>query len=399
MDAGEPGRGDHARRAAIVMAVALAAILVAAVIYLRPPASPVKRILVGGVQSPTPQWLPGQVMATYDFVSPKLGWSLVTEYQVTTQARFWVFSTTDAARSWRQQFSGTCGSFGAVPSLQFFDRKNGFFSDCAPMQVFRTVDGGAHWASISLPAYSPSLLVTFGDPADGWLATFSTETALVTNFLSTTDGGRTWIPLPVPPVPSATSKGGQDNLEFRSRLEGWMGVAGPDTPTVASTNDGGLSWQPHVLPTTEFQKLSSAEVVLLPGSGVMATTFDHFGNPVAFTSVDGGATWQKLASPPGGTDYTDFRFADATHWWAMHSGILYKSADAGLTWNQAFIALDSYDYQLQVIDQNHAWAQLTSVLPGPPGPGNVAVVDSGLAMTSDGGVSWTYVHTPQPRLS
>jgi hypothetical protein len=400
VDAGDAGRVDRARRAALVIALAVTAILVAGVVYLHPGGSFQRRILAGGVQSPTPDWLPNQLHATYDFVSPKLGWSLVWESQVGSANPFWVFSTSDGARTWRQEFSGSCASEGAGPWVQFFDRSNGLVSECTPMEIFRTADGGAHWMQVSLPPY-PGDLVTFRNPLDGWFLSSSldpaTLNASITHFLSTRDAGRSWTTLPLPPVPARTTyatnlfvKGGVFNVAFRGPLQGWLGLDGTRSPVVDSTSDGGLSWQPHALPFAGLQKSVSATVVLLPGAGVMVTTNDHFGPSVAFTSDDGGSSWQQLAPPPGSTEYSSYQFVDANHWWVMRNGTLFKSSDAGQAWSQAAQILDGWDYQPTIVDAAHAWAALAQTS---------GALGGGLAMTSDGGLHRNYVKVPQPKLT
>ena len=409
MDAGEGGRVDRTRRAAVVIGIALTAILLAGLVYLHPAGSSQRRILPGALESPSPPWLPDQVAATYDFISPATGWSVVSEFQVTSAMRFWVFGTDDGATTWRQQFGGTCESIGAS-WVHFFDRRNGMVSECSPAQVFRTVDGGAHWTSLPVAAYSPDF-VSFSDPLDGLLASAAPQPSTAVSLLSTVDGGQSWRALPLPSGFSPdlntvqSGKGAGASLEFDGRYLGWLGVAGTQVATVYSTADRGITWSVHLLPLPVLTPAQgkaffagwSTQVVLLPAHRVLVLAWDAIGDSFAFVSADEGSTWAQLPLPPGSTLYTDYEFVDATHWWAMRNGTLFKSDDAGQTWHQSGLILDGFDYAPAIIDGDHAWAELTSVLH--LAPGTSAQVQQGLAMTSDGGLHWTYVNVPQPRLS
>src|SRR5690242_3738310 len=91
--------GDRARRGTVVIAAAVATMLIAGFIYLRgapPPAHPA----AGSTTFPT---LTGPYAATYDFLTPSLGWALVVDYSI-LNTQFWVFKTVDGASRWRQQF-------------------------------------------------------------------------------------------------------------------------------------------------------------------------------------------------------------------------------------------------------------------------------------------------------
>jgi photosystem II stability/assembly factor-like uncharacterized protein len=132
-------------------------------------------------------------------------------------------------------------------------------------------------------------------------------------------------------------------------------------------------------------------VTLLPGTGVIAFV-DGDGQSAAYTSFDGGSTWRLIAPAPGESIYSQFVFQDAFHWWAMRFGALWKSADAGQTWKQVGQQLDDWDYRPQLIDAKHAWAELFASVSTP----RQTLPTFGLAMTSDGGLHWIQVNTPQP---
>jgi photosystem II stability/assembly factor-like uncharacterized protein len=287
--------------------------------------------------------------------------------------------------------------------IQFFDSKRGVIAMGNPGQLYRTGDAGTHWDSVPLPAYQANQ-ITFTDPSHGWLIAFEPDpnprpiiggyTGQLGHFFATTDGGSTWAELAWP----WASANGIAGVQFRRVGDGWRG-AGASEPTVYSTVDGGASWQPHVLPRIALASPDPALkpnfafntfVHLLPGAGVMVITAypnnSAYSSPTftAYTSLDGG-TWRSVEPPPGSTAW-DFAFQDSSHWWAMPAGTLWKSSDAGRSWQKVSQQVDDWKYQPQTIDAKHAWAVLYPTSAKAPG--------TGLAMTSDGGLHWTQVNTP-----
>jgi photosystem II stability/assembly factor-like uncharacterized protein len=393
------GMSRRARRAMPLIAAALTAIVVAGVIYLHPslPAAPAK----APAKVTKPLLLSNQYSATYDFVTPSVGWAFVL-YRLSGPALFSVYSTSDAAKHWSKQLTASFATQG-LTWIKFFDRAHGVITIGSPGVLYRTADGGAHWEQLRLPPYSPTS-ITFSDPLHGWLIGVSdSNSADARHFFATVDGGSSWTELPMPRWVVGGGKGGVGGeLQFRRPSEGWLG-AGADLPTVYSTIDGGTSWQPHALPNQLPPSLQTGgkpippgaaysfitSVDLLPQVGVIAF-FDHYyGQGVAYSTFDGGSTWRSLAPPPGETTYSDFVYQDAFHWWAMRFGTLWKTSDAGQSWKQVSQQTDDWDYRPQVVDAKHAFALLVG------SPGN-QVPGTGLAMTSDGGLHWRQVDAPQP---
>jgi photosystem II stability/assembly factor-like uncharacterized protein len=392
---GDARLNPRARRAILLI---LAAVLVTAgtsVVYLKPSLLP---HAVGPARAVGPALLSSDYQATYSFLTPSLGWALVAETTIATP-RFSVFKTTDTAKHWKRQLIRNLNQAGLDSFMvQFFDPSHGVIAIGSPTEIYRTSDGGAHWALVKTPTYLHSFFAP-ADPVHGWLLGWTSQpNESLPNLYSTSDGGDTWTALPQIGDRYGMAREGP-KLSFRNPREGWFGASAA-APTVYESTDGGLSWQPHTLPsnldpnlcpTTPAGALGpfSTYLSLLPGHGVVAILNDYCAHVEGYTSVDGGATWRALASPPGATSLWDFAFQDSSHWWAMRSGELWKSADAGLSWKLISQQTDNLDYFLHVIDAKHAWAELFSSAPsGAPG--------AGLAVTSDGGLHWSQVSTPTP---
>ena len=384
-----------------LMAGALGAIVVVGIIYLHPAFPGSHSVLRAATTASPPPVVPERYLVAYDFLTSAAGWALVEDGS-TAAPRFWVFKTSDAARHWQRQLTGSASSPNAGPlKIEFFDRNNGLIALGGTEGVYRTGDGGNHWTALTMPSFSYSSL-SFSDRLHGWaLGTVLSGDPRISSsqFFSTFDAGDHWVALPQPPTWEFTAKGGFSNFAFRGPSEGWMGGYAQGQAVVYSTIDAGNTWQPHALPVTSAKgglaqgspPLLGSSVYLLPGAGLLAVAEDLNAGQVGLTSFDGGTTWRRLAPPPGNAGYGDFVFQDASHWWVMHFGVLFKSSDAGMSWQQISLQLDDWDYVPQVIDAKHAWAQMVGVVPG-----LAASPGTGLAVTADGGVHWTPVHVPIP---
>src|SRR6266567_9353347 len=145
---------QRTRQRLIVIVAAVAIIAGAGLWYLRPEAptsTPTGPVVPAAFRTMT-----GPYSATYDFITPSLGWALIVEHN-TRSTRFFVFKTTDRATHWRKQYVGQAE--GDVTHLHFFDARNGFLYAGVP---YRSTDGGDHWQRVSVPGRDVS--VTFASP-------------------------------------------------------------------------------------------------------------------------------------------------------------------------------------------------------------------------------------------
>src|SRR2546423_5575153 len=126
----------RARRALPLMAGALAAIVVAGILYLHPsfPPSSTTRVAMA---VPSPPVLSALYSATFDFVTPSIGWTLVVD-SLNKPQHAYVFRTTDGANHWQQQFVSSSSQFSILSGIQFFDRNRGLIYFGSPGHLYRT---------------------------------------------------------------------------------------------------------------------------------------------------------------------------------------------------------------------------------------------------------------------
>jgi len=390
----QPILGGRSRRALTLIAVALGAAALVGLLYVR---SATPRA-TAPTQSPVPV-MSGPYNATYDFISPLVGWAIVVDYAVLGSCRspdlaecpssstFWIFKTTDGAKQWLRQYTGT--GQGSEGFLHFFDAQNGL-AEIGP-GTYRTADGGASWRLIEGPAtgrFYPAPVLTFASPTLGWAFANDVASGRQRIFL-TRDGGATWTLLPadVPRGASFEPHAATLHPAFRESGEGWLGGSFVSAPFVYTTADGGASWHAIQIITAQGGEYFTS-VALIPGGDVLAVAIGGPALSSAFLSSDHGATWQALPRLASGIE--DLAFIDATHWWVSRDGVISRTADGGSTWGEVVGSgfPEFWNFKTDgVIDADHAWWAMTSA---------ERSTDNGLAMTSDGGAHWRMVNPPQP---
>jgi photosystem II stability/assembly factor-like uncharacterized protein len=377
----DPGLNKRARRAVPLIAAAIAAMLVGAVLYIRA-ASPEPPVTFP--PSPVPV-LSGPYSATYDFITPSLGWALVVDYS-TFSTNYWIFKTTDGARHWQEQHVGRAE--GGRTYLHFFDDQHGFaYAGIS----YRTEDGGAHWQEVEVPGSIP--YITFASPALGWAEAFEVGTQFL---YMTTNGGATWTLLPtrLPGAAVLQPIFAIQSSTFRPSGEGWLGAGFLPSAVVYLTIDAAASWRTFELPTPRTTAAGPGYLTsprLVPEGGVVVLVSDQSARVLdAFLSSDRGTSWREVRFPIELTVSDGMSFVDASNWLVFRSGQIYKTTDAGVMWSAVSMTglPDGWRYEsARAIDAQHAWWAMVS---------STRSTDSALAMTSDGGRHWRMLKPPQP---
>ena len=239
--------------------------------------------------------------------------------------------------------------------------------------LFRSADQGATWQPVALP--QPGAPVAWADDGKDRLAVVVEGGSL----LVSEDRGETWA-VAADGLPVVSLAWGQDGVLY-------AGTDGQGIYRLAA--DGSLLAMleaPAELNSAPIQHLTSA------GGRLFAAT-----RSVLFYSDDGGQTWAKSMPVPGSISALAAADRDTvyvgTETWAV-----YKSADAGRTWQPALEGLGLVAGQM---------VKITALQPDPDQPGvlyaavayvlgstQVHVTAGGTFMTVDGGDSWQAMAGP-----
>jgi photosystem II stability/assembly factor-like uncharacterized protein len=248
----------------------------------------------------TPPALGGAEIRAASFADTQHGWVVATAPAANGGLSYTLARTADGGQTWQTAplalfAAGDVARVAGAVFLQFIDTNTGWLivKQATSMAfdlgtLFRTDDGGGHWARLSLPEGEP---VHFTNAQDGVLGSSASLQ------YATHDGGQTWLELPT--VPSAAN--GHRAPSMATSQDGWakstVGECASGqcrlTTQLESTRDGGQTWT----------------AVKLPG-GPMALTqsFSAPKTPDAPTAPTAGGLWSNDFS---GTDNQQgFDFCD-----------------------------------------------------------------------------------------
>ncbi|PYI52639.1 WD40/YVTN/BNR-like repeat-containing protein [Paenibacillus flagellatus] len=314
----------------------------------------------------------------------------------------WIARTDDGGKSWKAQYggAGTVAQLFALNGREAWAAQTGTGSAPSGGRVLlATTDGGEHWA--------PAGMV----PNEGFLHFVSKEEAFSAN-ARTTDGGKTWTTMPIPPHTVG-------DVYFHDKDNGWAATQEKDTIAVKRTTDGGQSWQTvmtrrTVAPATgaviRSAGVNDAWVEWIGDSGMTQTSYS------LFHTADGGKTWTTVIanSTAGGGPAPGFPIdhSSGPENAGSKPGALYVvdpkvafmggqcmacdkpntigwTTDGGKTWTNGEAAFEGYGEQLLAIaDANNGWWITTD-----------STAPSVMYTTADGGKSWKKVYTfetPKP---
>jgi photosystem II stability/assembly factor-like uncharacterized protein len=315
------------------------------------------------VQVPPPSRSPSKNGSTSCFRDSDHAWVTLS-----TADGLAVYRTADGGRTW-QAGTPVASSFVAqlIVRLAFIDDHHGWLltDDQATRTIYSTTDGGVHWNQIvRASTTNPSTLGTLGAgcPESGM------------TFIDGDTGWLTWdCRPPRPPVAAVILPP--------------PGTKAPLGLLVASTRDGGRTWQRVALPSypSSGRSVCSAypPVFALP-YGVLPVTCQD-GHNAVFRTDDGGHNWSFLR-PPTDSELAIDDFIDADTGWEVSptasGNDLYQTTDGGRDWVLAKRGLfpDQVVTAFQFVDA---------------GTGFVYTLPSGgplqLLKTTDGGKTWTAV--------
>lgn len=312
-----------------------------------------------------------------------------------------IYRTGDGGRRWSAKpiLSGV-PYLGSVSSVSFADAMHGWLLLSTPAvasaaELLRTKDGGASWTNLGSPTAGNDVAyrVHFTNPQVGWLESLSAGPYAY----KTVDAGASWrhVPLPAPrggwPATGQFLVGAQPTVGIGviatvatfAPLSGRSGIGASVIsfpPLKVRTFDGGVPVSyvyATFVDTTSNSSWSAAD----SRSSSSSTTVVQAPNQVRLGSLDGGSNWSVITPPgaPGAIGYSD-----AQDWWWIGSGAWSTSSDGGTTWTpyHNLGVPEPLPGSLQVLDPMHAWFGAMA--------GTRAVLES----TDDGGINWTMTILP-----
>jgi len=257
----------------------------------------------------------------------------------------------------------------------------------AQLRVWSTQDGGESWTAsqpvdlefLGTTDYPPAL--GFEDAESGWLLAANGPSGMhryPVYLLRTVDGGRNWE-IAIDPFSGGLQSCHKSGIVFADRLTGWATVAECpiSAPELSITSDGGRTWTSVPLPPpdkrptlfeTELCEGHSPQL-LSPTEGALGVScstgllLNYY-----YRTEDGGQTWQSTLYPGGTLWLSGPRTALAL------GQKIYRTEDGGQTWEH--IKTVQWDGQFSFVNDQVGWAVARS--------GDAIA----LVTTTDGAVNW-----------
>ena len=202
------------------------------------------------------------------------------------------------------------------------------------LTIWRTEDGGTNWQK----AFSPFEQKAKGQPVRGFFVDMLRAWVCGTSgeVYSTNDGGKTWVTQTV----SAKDSDFTD-VFFSNEKTGWLigFIGGRPGNVVYLTNDGGKNWR--LVPVTVHQAHLESVYFLNDKEGWACgeTRSDdanaNTGKATLFHTGDGGQSWQPTFTKDNEPFFDRIWFVDQQNAWLSARDGLYRSNDAGKSWQLA----------------------------------------------------------------
>jgi photosystem II stability/assembly factor-like uncharacterized protein len=210
-----------------------------------------------------------------------------------------IYRTADGGQSWRLVFQAADPNF-FFDAMAFFDNQRGLaLSDPVDgkFQIVGTTDGGRTWTPLPTDGMPPALPNEFGIADSGTALTTSGNDAwfgsagAASRIFHSRDGGYTWDVRPTPIVNTPALGAGIFSLAFRTDKAG-LAVGGDFDALDSGTDVAAFSYfgSPWTLAPRQPSGLRSA-VAWLPGTLATAVTVGFNGSDVSY---DAGLHWNRF---------------------------------------------------------------------------------------------------------
>ncbi len=312
-----------------------------------------------------------------------------------------ILFTTDGGLHWKDvspaNLSTTLGNQGGgLRDGAFFNASTAWVSLAAKdntIQILRTVDGGQHWDTVTLPGNGEPDRAHFINAQNGWIeidrgAAAGSEEV---DIYQTTDGGQTWNMVSGTghtgnsAAGSLPFGGDKTGISFKDTATGWATGTEPRTDFfwLYVTHDGGKTWQHQDLPL--LPGISNAGITTTPpvffgNTGILpATVSTNNGQlEVLYVTHDGGATWESTT--PLQANVSNVYVVDVNHAWANKGNTFYSTSDGGQHWTSSTSSIQNGVSSMNFISNTTGWAI-----------GNSDTNEPLLFKTTDGGQTWSKI--------
>ena len=272
----------------------------------------------------------------------------------------------DNAHGWITQFSGTVNRTndggttwqtsalpGALSSANrdicFVSPTDGFVSGSDG--IWKTANGGGSWQNITPPTFNagPSTSCWFIDPNNGVFGSGGGCNDVAVTFYRTSNGGASW-----------------DSVQYVNTIDvavggitytGGIYYAAGGLGKLWSSSDAGATWTIRNTGSAGWQEDLTSFGSALYIASADGTSCGSTGSGKLLRSIDNGATW-TTTSFPGVVMWGISLYSPSEGWGCGDGGKAYKTTDGGLTWTLTNCGMNSADFvdDIHFTDATHGWA-------------------------------------------
>jgi photosystem II stability/assembly factor-like uncharacterized protein len=217
---------------------------------------------------------------------------------------------------------------------------NVFFVSIYQNYIYKSIDGGSTLTSFLTPG-TRAYDIFFTDNANGYYLGQG-------DLYNTIDGGVNWTKVNTTGLSFASNATSiLSSLFFTNTSTGWI-VNGAN---VFKTNGSIQNWVPAsftgIQPTAPFQF-----IYVTPNNNI------YISNRIGelYKSVDGGTTFSLLKLFSSSSLFCDIHFVDDNTGYVSAGNRIYKTTDAGATWNVVVALGEAILIELHFTDAGHGWA-------------------------------------------
>lgn len=295
----------------------------------------------------------GSVILPHDSITDFLSGSVAivatqTALTSTGASKILLSATTDGGHLWQQRSVRLATSYELVTAVDFVNRWDGWLEfqptptpTTAPIgaELWRTTDGGRHWARVYQTTKDLASLVGFDNSRVGWLAVQKPPVLVLSDAGTTLDrtinGGVTWRPASAPLIADVNLAGIPPTFDgLRGVLLVTMGVF-----ATLHTDDAGKQWDtlspsPIAVPANWTAEDMEGRIIwILTSMKLWRST-----NGGHSWTVQSGAAFLRPQSTKNGTYLKHLDFTTAKLGWIWNDGpgrrhtTIWETVDGGRRW-------------------------------------------------------------------
>lgn len=253
------------------------------------------------------------------FINENIGWAANGAFAT-------VYKTINGGLSWTEQLTETnLGGDYYFRNIEFLNENIGFLGTLNN-ELFKTIDGGSNWSTISNITPNPAAicgLETIGNSTVYGCGAYFTPAFVI----KSTDSGNTWQYIDMSSYANALVE-----VVFLNENTGFVSGRNDNGGIILQTTNGGTSWNELYNTNTPGEYVWKMQVLESNTDVIFgAVSSVHPNNGSLIKTTNAGLTWSSFDAPE--TDIQAVGFINENKgWMGGHTTGFYETNNGGLSW-------------------------------------------------------------------